>query len=81
MKAYFSRLTPFYLLSEEEAGDSAGFDSYPVEVTPDLLTLCENLRSVTVDMTAKFDDMPAPEERTQEEADYLSDLLKAVFRG
>lgn len=73
VKAYFSRLVPFYLLRERD--DSEGFDAYPVEVEGHILDLAEDLRSVANEMTRLFDNMPAPEERTQEEADFLSALL------
>jgi hypothetical protein len=78
MRAMFSRLTPFYLMSEDEAQDSDGFDAYPVEIDSEIVTLCENLRDIKRLMDEKFDEMPAPEELTQEEADYLAALLKML---
>jgi len=76
VQAYFSRVEPFYLL--REVTDSEGFDAYPVEVPASALVKVEKIKAILRTMTELFDEMPAPEERTQEEADALVKLLRLI---
>jgi len=75
VQAYFSRLTPFYLIPANAMTDHEGFDAYPVFVSQDALDKAVALRAMSKQMTELFDDMPAPEERTQDEADAFATLL------
>jgi hypothetical protein len=79
MKAKFSRLVPFYLVSVEDANDSIGFDAYPVEVEPRTLATAIALRKIKTDMDAMFDTMPAPEEGAQQEAVFFEELITEVL--
>jgi len=79
MKAKFSRRVPFFIMSDEEATDSEGFDAYPIEVDSRTVYIAQALRDVAGKMNAKFDNMPAPEEGAQEEAEYFEDLIKGVI--
>jgi len=80
MRAYFSRKKPFYLMSQNEVGDSDGFDAYPVVVEPDVLLLCQTMRNIVKAMEDAFNDMPAPEESAQKEADLLDELIRDNIR-
>ena len=75
VKAYFSRVTPFYLIPVEDMTDHQGFDAYPVMVEADALIKAVLLREMSKTMTELFDNMPAPEEKTQDEADAFAALL------
>lgn len=81
MKAYFSRLVPFYLIAPEDADDSIGFDAYPVDVDPRTVAVCQALRRLERQMDNVFDRMPAPEEKTQEEALIFEGLLEEIIYG
>jgi len=81
VKAFISRLTPFYILPADGAGDSIGFDSYPVEVDQRTVDLAVALRSLKGEMDLMFDNMPAPEERPQDEADFFAAALEEIING
>lgn len=71
VSAKFSRIVPFYLLPDGDL-DSDGFDAYPVEVDQGVLDLAVELRELERRMQELFDEMPAPEEKTQDEANFLA---------
>lgn len=79
MKAKFSRLVPFYILAEDEADDSIGFDAYPVDVEPRTVAVCQALRKVAKEMNELFDNMPAPEEAAQQEALHFEEMITQVL--
>ena len=79
IKAFFSRLVPFYLVPVDDADDSVGFDAYPVEVDERTLATAVALRRISERMTEKFDNMPAPEEAAQEEADLFEELIAEAY--
>ena len=76
--AYFSRITPFYLIPSGTITDHEQFDAYPVVVEPAVLLKAVKLREIKLKMEEVFLDMPAPEEKTQEEADAFVALLKEI---
>jgi len=80
-KAFFSRKIPFGVLSVEESNDHISFDAYPVEVDTRVLRLASELRGVLENAQAMFDNMPAPEEAAQTEADYFAAQLVSIFEG
>lgn len=76
MKAMFSRLTPFYLMSVNEAHDSEGFDAYPVDVPPEALLRAQHMRTIVREMQHMFENSPAPEEAVEAEAARFVELLE-----
>lgn len=76
--AYFSRLTPFYLISSGKITDHEQFDAYPVVVEPAVLLKATKLREIKQKMDDLFLEMPAPEERTQDEANAFVALLEEI---
>jgi len=81
MKAYFSRVTPFYLIGQNEIGDHESFDAYPVDVDPQLLMVAQGLRGLVKTMERAFENNPAPEECAQAEADLLDEIVKELADG
>lgn len=79
VKAYFSRLEPFYLMAPNEISDSSGFDAAPVEVNAEVLEKVRKLRSLIVQMEELFVSHPTYEECAQEEADDFVAGLVDIF--
>lgn len=80
VKALWNRRVPFFLGTAEEFGDSDGFDAYPVEVEETTLKNVRDLRALLANMENMFDNMPAPEEAAQEEADNFSAGCRLIFK-
>ena len=80
-KAFFSRRLPFGLIPVEDNSDYVSFDSYPVEADPYVVRLAAELRSIIENAQAMYDNMPAPEEAAQSEADYFSAQLSSIVAG
>ena len=80
VKAYFSRLVPFYFLGEDEVNDSNGFDAYPVEVEDTVLANVRSVRRLVVSAEELFADSPAPEEQPQLEADFVAAEVRRIFK-
>ena len=81
IKAFFSRRIPFGLVPAEENFDTVGFDSYPVDTDERTLRLAAELRALAQVMQEMYDNMPAPEEAAQTEADYLKSNLESIIVG
>ena len=80
VKAYFSRRTPFYLLSAEEAKDDLGFDAYPVEVDEKVLANVRSVRRLVAMMGKMFEEGSAPEDCAQAECDVLAEQVRLIFK-
>ncbi len=80
MKAYFSRLTPFYLVTQEEMESELGFDAYPVEVDEVVLANVRSVRRLVQKMEEAFDINPAPEECAQLECDMFAEDVRRIFK-
>lgn len=80
MKAYFSRLQPFYLLGKEDLGDHEAFDAYPVEIDETVLANVRSVRRLVLKMQKLFEEHAAPEECAQLEADILSEEIRRIFK-
>lgn len=73
-KAYFSRKIPFYLLPMEAHSDLT-FDAFVVEVPESTLKFAMDMRAITAEMEAAFDENPAYEEAAQDEANFFAQLI------
>ena len=80
VRAYFSRLVPFYLLATDEISDVEGFDAYPVEVDPVVLANVRSVRRLVETMENLFDRNPAPEEVAQTEVDEFASEVRLIFK-
>lgn len=78
VKAYYSRLVPYGLLSEID--DSIGFDAHPVEAPAEAVLFCESLRKIKEEMEKVHDNNPAYEESAQLEADILAEKLSSLLK-
>lgn len=80
VKAFFTRKSPFYLLSKGEATDSEAFDAYPVEVEDYVLDNVRSVRKLIDQMEEMFRNGPAPEECAVEEAAAFEAEVKRIFK-
>jgi len=80
MKAFFSRVVPFYFIEGKEMSDDQGFDAYPVEVEPKVLANARSARRLVAKMESLFLENSAPEEAAQAEADICADEIKRIFK-
>jgi len=80
VKAYLNRLTPFWLLSAEEAVDNLGFDAYPVEVEDSTLKNAQDLRNLMIELEVMIIEAGAPEDTAQNLADLIETELRLICK-
>jgi len=79
-KVFFSRRTPFYLVSPLEADDGQLFDAYEVEVEKSTMANVRALRKLIMDMEETFSNNPAPEECVAEEVAKFEAGVRRIFK-
>jgi hypothetical protein len=80
VKAYFSRVQPFYLLSKAECGDHEAFDAYPVEVDEVTLANVRSIRRLMTAMEEMFLEGGAPEDSAVTEAELFETEVRRIFK-
>ena len=80
VKAYYSRLLPFFLMTAEEMTDDQSFDAYPVMVDEVTLANCRSIRRLMIMMEAVHLAGSAPEDCAVSESAIFEDEVRRIFK-